>query len=105
MSDTDKNRLERQFRQLESRLPDFVARTLRWLRKPASRWIRIPVAFLLIIAGVFGFLPVLGLWMLPLGVLLLAQDVTFLAQPTTSALVWLERQWTACRRRRRLRRR
>jgi hypothetical protein len=39
---------------------------LRWLRGPSSRWIRVSIALLLIVGGVVGFLPVLGLWMVPL---------------------------------------
>jgi hypothetical protein len=34
---------------------------------------RIPLAILLIFGGIFSFLPVLGLWMLPLGLVLFAQ--------------------------------
>jgi hypothetical protein len=59
---------------------------------PSSRWVRLPIAILLIVAGVFSFLPVLGLWMLPLGLMLLAADVPFLKRPMGLALVWLERQ-------------
>jgi hypothetical protein len=51
------------------------------------------MAIVLICGGLFGFLPVLGLWMLPLGFLLLAQDLRFLRRPTGWALVWLERRW------------
>ena len=36
---------------------------------------------LLIFGGIFSFLPVLGLWMLPLGLLLFAQDVPVLQKP------------------------
>ena len=35
-------------------------------------------SILLILGGIFSFLPVLGLWMLPLGLLLIAQDVPLL---------------------------
>mgnify|MGYP003694382559 CR=1 FL=1 len=45
------------------------ARFVSWLRKPSSRYARIPLAMLLIVGGIFSFLPVLGLWMLPLGLL------------------------------------
>ena len=93
MADSDKERLDRQLRRFERRLPDFISRYIRWLRKPSSRWIRIPLAIVFICGGLFGFLPVLGLWMLPLGFLLLAQDVRFLRKPTSRALVCLERCW------------
>ena len=40
--------------------------------------------------------------MLPLGLLLLAQDVPFLKRPTSRAMIWLERRWVEWRRRRAL---
>ena len=64
-----------------------------WLRKPSSRYARIPLAILLIVGGVFSFLPVLGLWMLPLGLLLFAQDVPLLQKPMARTLGWIERKW------------
>ena len=44
-------------------------------RLPQSRAARIVVGILLIIGGILGFLPVLGFWMLPLGLLILSQDL------------------------------
>ncbi len=92
---TDDERLQRQLNELEKRLPDFAGRTLRWLLKPSSRWVRIPVALLLIVGGFFSFLPILGLWMLPLGLILLVEDLPFLKGPTATALAWVERRWRA----------
>ena len=34
-----------------------------------------------------------GLWMLPLGLMLIAQDVPFLQRPLANALGWAERKW------------
>ena len=82
MADRDKEKLDRQFGRFESRLPDSISRFIRWLREASSRWVRIPLAIVLICGGLFGFLPVLGLWMLPLGFLLLAEDLPFLRKPT-----------------------
>jgi hypothetical protein len=98
---TDKNerRLDRWFHRIENALPNFGARSLRWLREPSSRWVRVPAGLLLIIAGLFGFLPVLGFWMVPLGILLLVQDIPFLRRPTDRTLAWLERGWTTLKRR------
>ncbi len=62
--------------------------------------IRIPLALLLILGGVFSFLPVLGIWMLPLGLLLLAIDLAPLRGPISALGVRLERWWTVWRRRR-----
>ena len=63
------------------------------MRQPSSRLVRIPLALLLILGGVFSFLPVLGLWMLPLGLLLFAQDVPPLQKPMALGLGWIERKW------------
>ena len=76
----------------EARLPDRIACTARWLRQPESRLVRIPGALLLIVGGVFGFLPVLGLWMLPLGLALIAVDVPALRPPLTRVLRWVEQK-------------
>ncbi|MEO7198894.1 MAG: hypothetical protein ABIY56_01615, partial [Dokdonella sp.] len=73
--------------------PQALGRYTRWLRKPSSRWVRIPVGVLLVVGGIFSLLPVLGIWMLPLGVMLLALDLPFLQRPVCRALVWVERRW------------
>ena len=69
---------EEQIEQLIDRLPGRLRRMVRWLRRPTARWVRIPTGVLLIAGGFLGFLPVLGLWMLPLGLVLLAEDVPLL---------------------------
>jgi hypothetical protein len=51
------------------------------------------LAILLIAGGFFSFLPILGLWMLPLGLVLFAQDVPMLQGPTAKMLGWIERKW------------
>jgi len=42
---------------------------------PKSRPLRIAVGVLLVVLGLFGFLPILGFWMIPLGVVVLSADV------------------------------
>jgi hypothetical protein len=91
--------LDRHFAWFEARLPTGPARFVGWLRKPQSRYARIPLAILLIVGSIFSFLPVLGLWMLPLGLLLFAQDVPFLQQPLARMLGWIERKWIERQRR------
>ena len=66
-----------------------------WLRGPSSGFVRIPLAILLIGGGIVGFLPVLGFWMVPLGLALIAQDVPFLRPPLARFLGWIERKWPA----------
>ncbi len=93
MSEHDKMKLDRHLAWFEGWLPPRLARFVGWLRKPSSRLVRIPLAILLIAGGIFSFLPVLGLWMLPLGLLLVAQDVPMLQKPTARMLGWVERKW------------
>lgn len=77
----------------EDRLPLFCTRSSRWLRKPGSWMVRYPVAIFLVLGGVFSFLPVFGLWMLPLGLMLIAVDWPPLRPPLARMLHWLERKW------------
>lgn len=48
----------------------------RWLRErlPHTPWLRVPIGILLVIGGILGFLPILGFWMIPLGLMVLAVD-------------------------------
>jgi hypothetical protein len=85
--------LDRHFAWFESRLSPRLAAFVSWLRKPSSRWVRIPLALVLIVGGFFSFLPILGLWMLPLGLVLFAQDVPVLQKPLAQMLGWIERKW------------
>lgn len=94
-------RLNRQFDRLESRIPSKAAMALNWLRRPEARFVRLPLGLLLVCGGIFSFLPVLGLWMLPLGLLLLALDLVFLQGPVNTAIVRGTRKWTTWRRARR----
>ena len=98
MSDRHQWELDRHFAWFEGKLPPRPARFVHWLRKPSSRPVRIPVATLLVAGGTLSFLPVLGLWMLPLGLVLFAQDVPALQAPTARTLGWVERKWIARRR-------
>jgi hypothetical protein len=85
--------LDQHLKKFEERLPDGVARIIGWLRQPSSSFVRIPVAGVLILGGFVGFLPILGFWMIPLGLLLIAKDVPFLRGPIVRVLVWAERKW------------
>src|SRR4051812_33416621 len=78
-------------------MPERAARVIRKLRRPGARWIRIPLGLLCIVGGVFSFLPVLGLWMLPLGLLLIAIDVPLLRGPVARFTLWSLDRWAAVR--------
>ena len=45
------------------------------IRLPESRMLRVGLGILLIFCGILGFLPVLGFWMIPLGLLVLSHDL------------------------------
>jgi hypothetical protein len=98
MSSDRQDDLARQFDRLDRHLPDRAARALRWLRQPRLVWLRVPMSGLLLVGGVFSFLPILGVWMIPLGLMLLAQDIPFLRPPLARALGWIEDKWEARRR-------
>jgi len=77
---------------LVGKLPPRLADTTAYLLKPSSRWVRLPAGVLLIFGGVLSFLPLLGVWMLPLGVALLAEDVPGLRAQRSKVLDWIERR-------------
>ena len=91
--------LRQAFRRLEHEVPGKVARVLRGLRHPDSRWVRIPVGFLLILGGIFSILSFLGLWMLPLGLLLIADDIPILQKPVGRFTLWAIHKWASFRQR------
>ncbi len=61
------------------------------MRLPASRLGRVIVGCALIIGGIFGFLPVLGFWMVPLGLLVLSVDLPGVRRWRRSATVRMGR--------------
>lgn len=87
-SPTARQELRIAFRRIEAELPPRLARVMRWLRHPDSRLIRIPAGLALMIGGVFSFLPILGAWMLPLGLMLLAADIPPLQRPMARFAHW-----------------
>ena len=90
---TDAKLLDEAFDELERQTPDRVTRAIRWLRDPQSRKVRIPLGILFIVASFFWFLPVIGLELLPIGLMLIAQDVPLLRKPVGRMMLWLERKW------------
>jgi hypothetical protein len=98
-------RFQRQFDALERMIPGSGGV---FSRLRSNRWlpVRLPLAVLLIVGGVVSFLPVLGFWMLPLGLLLLAVDLPFLRGPISSLVIRgriLGRRWVRRWRKRRKR--
>jgi hypothetical protein len=98
-SERTTRRLDRQFAYLEERFPR-AASTIRVLRN--RRWflVRFPLAILLIAGGFLAILPVFGLWMIPVGLLLLAVDVGPLRGPISATMIRTRRRLSRWRRRR-----
>jgi len=61
------------------------------LKKHRNPWIRISLGALLVIGGILGFLPILGFWMVPLGLVLLAVDFRWARRAYLSLVVWWRR--------------
>lgn len=95
MSQTDQarhnRRFDRQLSRLENRLPS-LAGGVRAITAPGRALIRLPLAVLFILGGFVGFLPIVGFWMLPLGLILLAIDLPRL-RPGVAALAVRFRVW------------
>jgi hypothetical protein len=83
---------ERRLNRLIDWLPKSWRSTAQWLRQPGQRWLRIGVAVLLIVGSLLSILPLFGLWMLPLGLVLLAEDVPVLRRAPDRILEWIERR-------------
>lgn len=65
---------------------------LEGLRKPGWMIARIIVGFFLVIGGMLAILPVLNVWMIPVGLLLLAIDLPILRGPVTRGIIFGRRR-------------
>ncbi|EAQ06830.1 MULTISPECIES: hypothetical protein [Yoonia] len=89
-----KARFDRQYRKIALRVPG-----MKRLGQPGWMVFRVVFGLLFVIAGLLAVLPVLGLWMIPVGLLLLAIDLPILQGPVSRLLI-RGRRWIALRRRR-----
>ena len=87
-----KEELDRQLDALNKHLPRWMAGALDRARKPGAVWLRVPMGLALIAGGFVGFLPILGFWMIPLGLALLALDVPFLRGLSWGLLRFINRK-------------
>ena len=75
---------------------DPPARTIslfgREFRMPRSKALRVAIGLLLVVGGVLGFLPVLGFWMIPLGLLVLSYEFAAVRRRRRRLIVWWERR-------------
>ena len=64
----------------------------RELPLPRSRLLRVLLGIVLVVFGIFGFLPILGFWMIPLGLLVLSYEFHVVRRLRRRLLVWWERR-------------
>jgi hypothetical protein len=64
----------------------------RTLKLPRSANARIAVGTALVCGGILGFLPILGFWMIPLGLVVLSQDLPSVRRWRRSLAVRMERR-------------
>lgn len=63
----------------------------RQLHLPESKPVRVGIGILLVGGGLVGFLPVLGFWMIPLGLLVLSVDIPVVRRWRRQLAVWWHR--------------
>lgn len=63
------------------------------IKLPENRLARVAIGGALILGGVFSFLPVLGIWMLPLGLIVLSYDFPRIRRFRRQSQVWGMRKW------------
>jgi len=59
---------------------------------PRSRRLRVTIGVLLALGGILGFLPILGFWMIPLGILVLSYEFAVIRRHRRRFVVWWERR-------------
>jgi hypothetical protein len=67
---------------------------------PQSRSRRIAIGGGLVVGGCLGFLPVLGFWMIPLGLVVLSYEFPTIRRWRRNAVIWWGRRRIASRRKR-----
>jgi purine-cytosine permease-like protein len=72
--------------------PRTIALLGREFRMPRSRWLRVLIGVVLIILGMLGFLPILGFWMIPLGLLVLSYEFHAVRRLRRRFVVWWEKR-------------
>lgn len=76
------------FEQRKRRLAVFTLRGMHWALENLPPGVRFVLGLFLMVGGIFGFLPIIGFWMFPLGLGFVALDIPPWRR---RLLVWLER--------------
>jgi hypothetical protein len=67
---------------------------------PGNRLARIGIGIVLVLFGLVGFLPILGFWMVPLGLIILSADIPAVRRLNRRVSVAVSRWWTGRKSRR-----
>lgn len=59
---------------------------------PHSQLARLSLGVVFVLMGLVGFLPIVGFWMIPVGLIILSYDVPFLRRRTRRLSVWWGRR-------------
>jgi hypothetical protein len=73
-------------------LPELKFRSRR-IALPSHRGLRIAIGIGFVVLGIFGFLPILGFWMIPVGLLILSQDFASVRRLRRKFQVWFARRF------------
>ena len=78
----------------QNHIPTWIGHNLNRLRGDRAKWLRVPTGVALIGGGVLGFLPlpVVAVWMLPVGLALLAHDIPTMRRPMARLLHFTNRR-------------
>jgi len=97
MPDRQRRRLDRQLQALGRRFP-ILQRLIALVDARPGVLLRLPLALLLIMGGLLGFLPILGFWMIPLGLIILAIDLPLLQPAVSTTMIQIRRRLSLWRR-------
>jgi hypothetical protein len=78
----------------QNHIPRLIGRNLNRLRRERAIWVRLPTGVALVGGGVLGFLPlpIVSIWMLPVGLALLAHDIPTIRAPIARFLHFTNRK-------------
>lgn len=74
--------------EIKRQIAEYTYRILYWGQNQVPPGVRSIIGVAFMVGGVFGFLPILGFWMLPLGIAFVALDVPPARRKTDA---WIER--------------
>ncbi len=74
--------------ELRTMVANTTLRLLRWGNRRVPVGVRSVIGIFLMVAGVFGFLPIIGFWMFPIGLAFVALDIPWTRKHIHD---WMER--------------